>query len=76
MWYQKFDMYIQQLGFLRSWVDHCVYGNKVGGHFIYVVFYVDNMLLVTNNMDLIKEVKLQLSFKINMKDLNAINFIL
>ena len=25
MWYQKFDTYIQGLGFVRSKVDHCVY---------------------------------------------------
>ena len=25
MWYQKFDTYIQELGFVRSQVDHCVY---------------------------------------------------
>jgi hypothetical protein len=31
--------------------------SKVGNHFIYVVLYVDDMLLVGNNMDVIKEVK-------------------
>jgi hypothetical protein len=25
MWYQKFDTYILELGFVRSRVDHCVY---------------------------------------------------
>jgi hypothetical protein len=37
--------------------DHCVYSNQVGNHFIYVVFYDDAILLVGNNMDVIKEVK-------------------
>ena len=58
MWYQKFDMYIHWLGFVRSRYDHCVYGNKFGGNFKYVVLYVKDMLLVRTNMDLIKEVKL------------------
>jgi hypothetical protein len=57
MWYQKFDTYILGLGFVRSRFDHCVYSKKVGNHFIYVVLYVDDMLLVGNNMDVIKEVK-------------------
>ena len=51
MWYQKFDTYILRLGFVRSRDDHCVYSKKVGNHFINVVLYVDDMLLVGNNMD-------------------------
>jgi hypothetical protein len=76
MWYQKFDTYILGLGFVRSRADHCVYSKQVGNHFIYVVLYVDDMLLVGNNMDVIKEVKSQLSSKFDMKDLGAANFIL
>jgi hypothetical protein len=76
MWYQKFDTYILGLGFVRSRVDHCVYSKQVGNHFIYVVLYVDDMLLVGNNMDVIKEMKSQLSSKFDMKDLGAANFIM
>jgi hypothetical protein len=76
MWYQKFDTYILGLGFVRSRADHCVYSKQVANHFIYVVLYVDDMLLVVNNMDVIKEVKSQLSSKFDMKDLVAANFIL
>ena len=63
MWYQKFDTYIQGLRFVRSKADHCVYYKQVGKHFIYVVLYIDDMLLVGNNMEVIKEVKTQLSSK-------------
>jgi hypothetical protein len=61
---------------VRSKVDHSIYSEQVGNHFIYVVLYVDDMLLVGNNMDVIKEVKSQLSSKFDMKDLGAANFIL
>jgi hypothetical protein len=61
---------------MRSMADHCVYSKKVGNHFIYVVLYVDDMLLVGNNMDVIKEVKSQLSSKFDMEDLGAANFIM
>jgi hypothetical protein len=64
------------LGFLRSKVDHCIYSKEEGGRFIYVALYVDDMLLIGNNMDVIKEVKKQLSSKFGMKDLNATNFIM
>lgn len=74
MWYQKFNSYILGLGFVRSQVDHCVYYKKVDEYFIYVVFYVNDMLLVRNNMELVKEVKLQIYSKFDMKDLNDTNF--
>jgi hypothetical protein len=73
MWYQKFDTYILGFGFVRSRVDHCVYSKQVGNHFIYVVLYVDAMLLVGNNMDVINEVKSQRSSKFDMKDLDVAN---
>jgi hypothetical protein len=76
MWYQKFDTYILSLGFVRSKFDQCIYSKEESGHFIYVVFYVNDMLLNGNNMDAIKEVKKQLSSKFDMKYLSANNFIL
>ena len=76
MWYQKFDTYILGLGFLRSKANHCVYSKQVGDHFINIVLYVDDMLFIRSNKDVIKEVKSQLSSKFDMKDLDATNFIL
>jgi hypothetical protein len=76
MWYQKFDRYILSLGFVRSKADHFIYSKEEGGHFIYVELYVDNMLLIGNNMNEIKEVKKKLSSKFNMKDLGVVKFIM
>ena len=61
---------------MRSQAYHYVYIKKVSDHFIYLVLYVDDMLLVRNNMDLIKEVISQFSSKFDMKDLGATHFIL
>jgi hypothetical protein len=74
MWYQNFDMYILSLGFVISKVDHCVYSKEEGGHFIYVALYVDDMLLIGNNMDAINEVNKKLSSNFDIKDLDAANF--
>ena len=43
MWYQKFDTYIQGLGFTRSKEDHCVYFKLIGDRVIYLVLYVDDI---------------------------------
>ena len=46
MWYQKFDTFIQGLDFARSKADHCVYFKLIGDRVIYLVLYVDDILLV------------------------------
>jgi hypothetical protein len=61
---------------VRSKADHCIYSKEEGGRFRYVALYIDDMLLVGNNMDTIKEVKKQLSSKFDMKDLGVAKFIL
>jgi hypothetical protein len=75
MWYQKFDTYMLGLGFRRSKEDHYVYFKLIGDHLIYLVLYVNDMLLIGNNKDIIQDVKTQLSSKFDMKDLGASNFI-
>jgi hypothetical protein len=76
MWYQNFDTYMLGLGFTRRKYDHCMYFKLIGDHLIYLVLYVDHMLLIGNNKEIIKDVKTQLSSKFDMKDLGASNFIL
>jgi hypothetical protein len=75
MWYQKVDTYMLGLGFTRSKENHCVYFKLIGDHLIYLVLYVDDMLLI-GNKEIIQDVKTQLSSKFDMKDLGASNFIL
>ena len=76
MWYQKFDTFIRGLGFTRSKADHCVYFKLIGGRVIYLVLYVDDMLLVGNDKEIIQDLKTQFSSKFDMKDLGAANYIL
>jgi hypothetical protein len=76
MWYQKFDTYILGLGFTRIKADHCVYFKLVGDRLIYLVLYVDVMLLIGNNKENVQNVKTQLSSKFDMKDIGAEIFIL
>jgi hypothetical protein len=76
MWYQKFDTYMLGLGFIRSKEDHSVYFKLIGDHLIYLVLYVDYMLLIGNNKEIILYMKNQLFSKFDMKDLGDSNFIL
>jgi hypothetical protein len=53
MWYKKNDTYILGLVFMRNKEDHCVYFKLIGDHLIYLVLYVDDMLLIGNNKEII-----------------------
>jgi hypothetical protein len=61
---------------VRRKVDHYIYSKNESGSFIYVSLYVDDTLLIRNNMEAIKEVKKKISSKFDMKDLGVANFIL
>jgi hypothetical protein len=76
MWYQKFDTYMLGLGFKRRKEDHYVHFRLIGDHLIYLVLYVDDMLLIGRNKEIIQDVKTHFSSKFDMKDLGASNFIL
>jgi len=76
MWHQKFDDFIRGLGFTRIKVDNYVYFKLIGDHVIYLVLYVDDMLLVANDKEIIQDWKTQLSSRFNMKDLGTANYIL
>jgi len=76
MWYQKFDTFIWGPSFIRSKADHCVYFKLIGDDVIYLVLYMDDMLLVGNDKEIIQDLKTQLSSKFEMKELGASNYIL
>ena len=52
MWYRKFDTFIRGHG-----LDHCVYFKLIGDRVIYLVLYVDDMLLVGNDKEIIQDLK-------------------
>ena len=50
-------------------VDECIYHKFSGSKHIFLVLYVDDILLVSNDMGLLLETKRFLSKKFEMKDL-------
>jgi hypothetical protein len=57
MWYQNFDTYMLGLGFTKRKEDHCVYFKLIDDHLIYLALYVDDMLLIGNNKEIIQDVE-------------------
>eukprot|EP00253_Pinus_taeda_P021617 PITA_21617 len=56
--------------------DHYVYFKLIGDRVIYLVLYVDDMLLVGNDKEIIQDLKTNFSSKFDMIDLGAANYIL
>ena len=44
-WYKRFDSFILSHGFKRSDYDSCVYLKTINGSTIYLLLYVDDMLI-------------------------------
>jgi len=76
-WYMRFDSFITSQGFKRSLYDCCVYHNKVEDRsMIYLLLYVDDMLIAEKSMCDIQNLKILLSGEFDMKDLGAVKKIL
>ncbi|KAH9768967.1 Integrase catalytic domain-containing protein [Citrus sinensis] len=69
-WYKRFDQFIQGQKFTRREHDHYVYFRRLPDEaFIYLLLYVDDMLIVSKNRDEIERLKKQLASEFEMKDL-------
>ena len=74
-WYLKFDEVITSLGFVENKVDYCVYLKNSGSKLIFLVLYVD-ILLASNDLDLLNKTKGILTRTFDMKDLGEASFVL
>ena len=76
-WYLRFDSFVVSKGYQRSSYDSCVYLKKEStGNYIYLLLYVDDMLIVSNDVEAIKRLKQVLSSEFEMKDLGEAKRIL
>ena len=75
-WYKKFDSVISSFGFEENVVDECVYIKAAKNDFIFLILYVDDILLASSSMKLLKETKSFLSNNFDMKDLGEASYVL
>lgn len=76
-WFKRFDSFMSSHGFSRCLYDSCVYSRRCGNQsFVYLLIYVDDMLVAAKNKRDIQIVKDQLNVEFGMKDLGAARKIL
>lgn len=75
-WYLKFNNFMMKLCFQRCNLDCCVYYRKISVEKVYLVLYVDDMLIASKSMKQIDLLKQQLRGEFEIKDLGPAKKIL
>lgn len=68
-WYEHLHELITKFGFLRSENDYCLYSKDN----LYILIYVDDLLIMGNNLKSLEEVKEFLKLNFRMKDMGSNN---
>ena len=61
LWYHKFHKIINLFGFVINPTDECIYHKLNGSKYIFLVLYVDDISLATNDLNLLRDTKKFLS---------------
>ncbi|KAM1021141.1 hypothetical protein PS2_041989 [Malus domestica] len=75
-WNKKFDQVIMAAGFQQNKMDECVYLKVSDSKFIFLVLYVDDILLASSDISLLHATKKLLTESFDMKDLGEAQFVL
>ena len=75
-WNIKFDQAIKTFDFDKSPNELCVYKRFQGIAVIFLVLYIDDILLIKNDIEVLSDVKDWLKNQFEMKDLGEANYLL
>ncbi|GJW74099.1 retrotransposon protein, putative, ty1-copia subclass [Tanacetum coccineum] len=75
-WNKRFDEEIKRFGFTQNRDEPCVYRKASGSDVVFLILYVDDILIMGNNIPKLKEVKDYLGKCFSVKDLGEAAYIL
>ena len=75
-WYLKFNDTIISFRFKKNIVNQCIYLKVSRSKVIFLILYIDDILLATNDLDLLHETKKFLSNNFEMKDMGEASFVI
>ena len=75
-WNIRFDETIKEFGFSQNLDEPCVYKKTSGSAVVFLVLYVDDILLIGNDVSVLQSVKIWLSKKFSMTDLGEATYIM
>lgn len=71
-----FESFILKFKFQRRNLDYCLYFKEISGDIVYLVLYMDDMLIISQSIDQIEVLKQQIMMEFEMKDLGLAKKIL
>lgn len=69
MWNERFNEFTVKLGFKRCLSDQCLYIKNEKGVVCYILLYVDDLLIISNDLNRIKVINQLLSKEFEMSDI-------
>jgi hypothetical protein len=75
-WNIRFDEVVKGFGFIKNEDEPCVYKKASGSALVFLVLYVDDILLIGNDIPMLEAVKTLLRRSFLMKDLGEVAYIL
>ena len=75
-WYLRFHEIISSFGFEENVMDNCIYHKVSGSKICYLVLYVDDILLATNDVGTLYEMKQFILNNFNMKDMGEASYVI
>ena len=75
-WNIRFDDAIKSFDFIKNVDEPCVYKKVSGSKIVFLILYVDDILIFGNDIPMMSSVKLWLSTTFSMKDLGEATYIL
>jgi hypothetical protein len=75
-WYKRLCTEFEALGFTQCHSDHGVFFVSRSGIFLIIIMYVDDLIILLDSMDAVKELKNQLNKCFEMTDLGEARWIL
>ncbi|KAL4325263.1 hypothetical protein GQ457_11G002710 [Hibiscus cannabinus] len=75
-WYLKFHEVISSFDFVENIMDQCLYQKVSGSKICFLILYVDDILLATNDRGMLHEVKQFLSKNFDMKDMGDASYVI
>jgi hypothetical protein len=75
-WNKHFDEVVKWFGFIKNVEEPCVYKKVSGSTVVFLVLYVNDILLIRNGIPMMEAVKSSLRKSFLMKDLGEMTYIL
>ena len=75
-WNIRFDEVVKGFDFIKNEEEACVYKKESGSSIVFLILYVDDILLIGNDIPMLESIKTSLKNSFSMKDLGEAAYIL